>query len=114
MAIRKDANTLTAAERAEFVAAILAVKAEGIYDQFVLRHANAIMSAIHRCPAFLPWHRRFILDLEREQCRAQRLAVRVVPRWSMDDHQRQRPSRGAADARIRAERIFKPSHSGGN
>lgn len=66
MAIRKDANTLTAAERAEFVAAIRVLKAEGIYDQFVLRHANAIMSAIHRCSAFLPWHRRFIYDLELE------------------------------------------------
>ena len=65
MAIRKDANTLSAAERAEFVDAILTLKAEGIYDQFVLRHANAIMNAIHRCPAFLPWHRRFLFDLER-------------------------------------------------
>ena len=45
MAIRKDANTLTAAERTEFVAAIQALKAEGIYDQFVLRHANASMGA---------------------------------------------------------------------
>ena len=55
MAIRKDANTLTAAERAEFVAAVKALKAEGLYDQFVLRHANAVMNAIHRAPAFLPW-----------------------------------------------------------
>jgi len=60
MAIRKDANTLTQAERTEFVAAVLELKATGIYDQFVLRHANAVMTAIHRAPAFLPWHRRFI------------------------------------------------------
>lgn len=57
MAIRKDANTLSSSERAEFVGAVRILKAEGIYDQFVLRHANAIMTSIHRCPAFLPWHR---------------------------------------------------------
>lgn len=68
MAIRKDANTLSPAERAEFVAAVLALKAKPAhsYDRFVLQHANAIMSAIHQCPAFLPWHRQFILDYEHE------------------------------------------------
>ncbi len=82
MAIRKDANTLTAAERAEFVAAILALKAEGVYDQFVLRHANAIMNAIHRCPAFLPWHRRFIFDLERELQRVSGNPNLGIPYWN--------------------------------
>ncbi len=53
MAIRKDANTLSSSERAEFVNAVKTLKTSGIYDSFVLRHANAIMSAIHRCPAFL-------------------------------------------------------------
>lgn len=82
MAIRKDANTLTAAERAEFVAAIQALKAEGIYDQFILRHANAIMSAIHRCPAFLPWHRRFIFDLELELQRVSGNPNLGIPYWN--------------------------------
>lgn len=92
MAIRKDANTLTAAERAEFVDAILTLKAEGIYDQFVLRHANAIMSAIHRCPAFLPWHRRFIYDLELELQRVSGNPNLGIPYWNW-------PS-GAANASI--------------
>ncbi|GJL76153.1 DVUA0089 family protein [Nitrosomonas sp.] len=82
MAIRKDANTLSAAERAEFVAAIQTLKAEGIYDQFVLRHANAIMSAIHRAPAFLPWHRRFIFDLELELQRVSGNPNLGVPYWN--------------------------------
>lgn len=82
MAIRKDANTLTTAERTEFVTAIQALKAEGIYDQFVLRHANAIMSAIHRCPAFLPWHRRFIFDLERELQRVSGNSNLGIPYWN--------------------------------
>ncbi len=82
MAIRKDANTLTSAERAEFVAAIRALKTEGIYDQFVLRHANAIMSAIHRAPAFLPWHRRFIFDLELELQRVSGNPNLGIPYWN--------------------------------
>ena len=54
MAIRKDANALNSGERAELVGALLQLKAEGIYDQFVLRHASAPMSSIHSAPAFFP------------------------------------------------------------
>lgn len=82
MAIRKDANTLTAAERAEFVDAVKQLKAAGIYDQFVVRHANAIMRAIHGCPAFLPWHRRFIWDYERELQRVSGNANLGLPYWN--------------------------------
>ena len=82
MALRKDANTLTPTERAEFVAAVQAVKAEGLYDQFVLRHANAIMSAIHRAPAFLPWHRRFLYDLELELQRVSGNPNLGIPYWN--------------------------------
>ena len=82
MAMRKDANTLTTAEREEFVAAVKAVKAEGLYDQFVLRHANAIMNAIHRSPAFLPWHRRFIYDLELELQRVSGNSDLGIPYWN--------------------------------
>lgn len=82
MAIRKDANSLSGAERSELVNAILQLKAEGIYDQFVLRHANAIMSAIHRCPAFLPWHRRFLWDFEKELQRVSGNSNLGVPYWN--------------------------------
>jgi len=82
MAIRKDANTLTSAERAEFVNAVKILKSTGIYDQFVLRHANAIMSAIHRAPAFLPWHRRFIWDFEKELQRVSQNPDLGLPYWN--------------------------------
>ena len=82
MVIRKDANTLSGAERAEFVNAVLQLKAEGIYDQFVLRHANAVMTAIHQSPAFLPWHRRFILDFERELQRVSGNPNLGLPYWN--------------------------------
>lgn len=82
MAIRKDANTLSSAERTELVNAILQLKAEGIYDQFVLRHANANMMAIHSCPAFLPWHRRFLWDLEKELQRVSGNPNLGIPYWN--------------------------------
>lgn len=82
MAIRKDANTLTPAERAEFVAAVHELKNTGIYDQFVLRHANANMRAIHRSPAFLPWHRRFIWDFEQELQRVSGNPQLGLPYWN--------------------------------
>lgn len=82
MAIRKDANTLTPAERQEFVQAVHTLKQSGLYDQFVLRHANTPMTAIHRSPAFLPWHRRFILDFERELQRVSGNPNLGLPYWN--------------------------------
>jgi len=82
MAIRKDANTLNSVERAEFVNAVKILKSTGIYDQFVLRHANAIMTAIHRSPAFLPWHRRFIWDFEKELQRVSQNPDLGLPYWN--------------------------------
>jgi len=82
MAIRKDANTLSTAERAEFVAAVHELKRTGIYDQFVLRHANANMRAIHRSPAFLPWHRRYIWDFEQELQRVSGNPNLGLPYWN--------------------------------
>jgi len=66
MAIRKNANDLTAAERLELVTALKTLKTNGRYNLYVMRHAQAPMTAIHQGPAFLPWHRAFILDLEKE------------------------------------------------
>ncbi len=82
MAIRKDANTLSLAEQQEFVNAVLTLKQSGLYDQFVLRHANTPMTAIHRAPAFLPWHRRFIFDFERELQRVSGNPNLGLPYWN--------------------------------
>ena len=82
MAIRKDANTLSATERLELTQAILELKRTGIYDQYVLRHANANSNAIHRSPAFLPWHRRFIWDYERELQRVSGNPNLGLPYWN--------------------------------
>lgn len=66
MAIRKNVKDLTNSEKTQLIDAIKALKANGKYDQYVLRHAQAPSSNIHRCPAFLPWHRQFLLEYEKE------------------------------------------------
>lgn len=72
MGIRKNQAALTAREKRDFVDAVLALKRTGRYDDFVRTHNSFIMSdvddgdrAAHRCPSFLPWHRKFLLDFER-------------------------------------------------
>ncbi len=71
MRCRKNQATLTATEKAKFVAALLAMKASGKYDQYVAIHEAAMNSPMmyaHRGPAFPAWHRellrRFELDLQ--------------------------------------------------
>ena len=67
MRCRKNQAALTPQERARFVAAVLALKANGKYDGYVAMHVNNMPGA-HRGPAFFPWHRemlrRFELDLQ--------------------------------------------------
>ncbi|MFD5078005.1 tyrosinase family protein [Streptomyces sp. NPDC058371] len=69
---RKDVSTLTRAERRRFVAAMLEVKRRGEYDEFVRMHIEYYVSdgegglrAAHMAPSFFPWHRQFLLQLER-------------------------------------------------
>ena len=81
MAIRKSVTNLTAAEKAAFVQGVKTLKANGRYDAYVHMHhhsmeratpapgepANpATRNAAHRGPAFLPWHREYILRFEQE------------------------------------------------
>jgi tyrosinase len=69
MGVRKNQASLTAAERAAFVAALKALKANGTYDAFVAQHRAAFMAApndpAHGGPGFLPWHREYLRRFER-------------------------------------------------
>lgn len=69
MGIRKNQATLTTAERASFVTAIKALKANGVYDEFVEQHLAAFLAGpndpAHGGPAFLPWHREYLRRFER-------------------------------------------------
>ncbi|MDT0391262.1 tyrosinase family protein [Streptomyces sp. DSM 41921] len=69
---RKDVSTLTPTEKRRFVKAMLEVKRRGEYDEFVRTHIEYYtadgedgLRTAHMAPSFLPWHRRFLLDLER-------------------------------------------------
>ena len=75
---RKNYYELTSAERDEFIASILALKASGQYDSIVKMHQDAMdhstpwdqdarpnrRNAAHRGPAFLLWHRQYLLIFE--------------------------------------------------
>ncbi len=73
MAVRKNVANLTPAEKTQYVNGCKLLKADGRYDQYVQLHADSTSvtapngsNAAHMGPAFLPWHREFILRFERD------------------------------------------------
>jgi tyrosinase len=66
--IRKNANTLSAAERDRFLLAYARLNNSGLglYQTFRDMHTAMSSGNIHGGPQFLPWHRAFVLDIERE------------------------------------------------
>jgi tyrosinase len=66
--VRKNANTLAAAERDRFIAAFAQLNNQGMgrFVDFRDMHTSESDREAHRGPGFLPWHRAYLLDLERE------------------------------------------------
>lgn len=77
MDCRKNIYSLSDTELANFLTAVNAIKADGRYDEFIMRHHMAMdeltlfpgevgttRNAAHRGPSFLPWHRYFIREFE--------------------------------------------------
>jgi tyrosinase len=66
--IRKDANKLTPGERDRFVGAFARLNNQGAgrFQDFRDMHVSIALTQSHRAPGFLPWHRAYLLDLERE------------------------------------------------
>ncbi len=63
--VRKNANSLTTLERTSFLKALARLNYQAdAYDRMQKTHHNALDEA-HGLHAFLPWHRVFMLDLER-------------------------------------------------
>src|SRR5229473_5129569 len=73
MGIRKNQKNLSGSERQRFVAAVKQMKSTGTYDQYLQWHLDAMggmgpndPNYAHQGPAFLPWHREFILLFEQD------------------------------------------------
>ena len=66
--IRKNANSLTNAERDRFITAFAQLNNRGAggFTAFREMHTNVSSPQAHGAPGFLPWHRAYLLDLERE------------------------------------------------
>ncbi|HEY9367862.1 tyrosinase family protein [Streptomyces sp.] len=84
--VRKNQRDLTPAERGRFVDAVLELKSQGTYDDFVRTHIDYYrpdgesgLRLAHGAPSFLPWHRRFLLDFERALRRIDPAVT--VPYW---------------------------------
>ncbi|MEU6578024.1 tyrosinase family protein [Streptomyces sp. NPDC046805] len=89
--VRKDVSTLTRTERQRFVKAMLEVKRRGEYDEFVRTHIEYFVGdgepglrVAHMTPSFLPWHRRFLLELEHALRRVDSSVT--LPYWDWTRH----------------------------
>jgi len=82
--IRKNAESLTTGERDRFVAAMAQLNNQGAgrFADFRNMHTDVSSPQAHGAPAFLPWHRTYLLDLERE---LQAIDASVaLPYWRFD------------------------------
>jgi tyrosinase len=82
--IRKNANSLTAGERNRFVAAFANLNNQGAgrFADFRNMHTAVSSPQAHGASGFLPWHRAYLLDLERE---LQAIDASVaLPYWRFD------------------------------
>lgn len=81
MRVRRDILSLNVNEQKQLIDAFLRLKKNGKYDAIVAEHKRAMMrptpmqgekpdhgrrNAAHRGPIFLPWHREYLLRLEKE------------------------------------------------
>ena len=81
--VRKNANNLTVGERDRFLRAYATLNASTtLYQIFLDSHNAAADDEIHRRSSFLPWHRAFVLSLERH---LQTIDPSVtIPYWHFD------------------------------
>ena len=80
--VRKNANTLTDEERDRFLSAIVELNQRGEFVDFQNIHTSDTSMEIHGRSCFLPWHRLYLLDLERK---LQQIDAGVVlPYWRFD------------------------------
>jgi tyrosinase len=82
--IRKDAEKLSVAERGRFLSALALLNNQGagVFRDFRSTHTDDTSDEAHGLDGFMPWHRAYLLDLERE---LQKLDPSVaLPYWRFD------------------------------
>lgn len=80
--VRKNANTLTDGERDRFLSALVMLNQRGDFVDFQNMHTADTSMEIHGRSCFLPWHRLYLLDLERK---LQNIDPSVaLPYWRFD------------------------------
>ncbi|WP_439697023.1 tyrosinase family protein [Mucilaginibacter sp. AW1-7] len=80
--VRKDANKLSDAERDRFVQAFGVLNSSGKFQPFRDMHVQTSLAEAHGNYGFLPWHRAYLLDLERQ---LQAIIPSVtLPYWKFD------------------------------
>lgn len=82
--VRKNANTLSAGERDRLIEALSKVNnaGAGVFAELRAIHTDIADAEAHSRDGFLPWHRAYVLDLERELQREN--AAVTVPYWRFD------------------------------
>ena len=82
--VRKNANALTNPERNRFLAALAQLNNAGAGPFQIFRdmHVTSAQDEAHFDSGFLPWHRAYLLDLERE-LQARDPSV-TIPYWKFD------------------------------
>jgi tyrosinase len=66
--VRKDADTLSVAERDAFLLALTTLddQGAGLFQTYRNIHREGTLDEAHGFDGFLPWHRAYLLDVERE------------------------------------------------
>jgi tyrosinase len=82
--VRKNANRLTDGERDRLIAAFAQLNNQGLgrFVDFRDMHTNVSSPQAHGAAGFLPWHRAYLLDLERELQAIDPLVS--LPYWRFD------------------------------
>ena len=106
--VRKDAESLTDRERDRFLSAMAVLNNQGLgaFVGFYAMHVSDTNDEAHGLDAFLPWHRAYLLDLERE---LQLIDPEVaLPYWRFD-----RPAPRLFHADFIGAPVGQPSDFGG-
>jgi tyrosinase len=86
---------MSSGEKAAFIGAVLAIKANGVYDQLVQIHIDRNgmdykdkdggLRIGHVDPGFLPWHRQFLLLFEQELQKINPMVTLPYWDWTTDN-----------------------------